>query len=132
MSHLVSFKAEGFQRIVVAEITPKGAVTIVSGKNRQGKSSLLRALTVLLEGKVKAPDAPVNRDEKKATLIGTFKMDEWDAFNGTLTVKRTITEAGTWSIEVSSADGAIYKSPHFQRRRLSRFRFSWLWSLTRP
>lgn len=112
MAKIIGLQIENLRRITKVDFTPDGrALTIIGGENEQGKSSFLDAISILLGGKPVACDVPVRTGADKAVIKGTFLADSWDAFEGTMTVKRTITKAGTWSVEVSAKDGAIYKSP---------------------
>ncbi len=117
MARLTSLKVENFKKLILAEISPEGNVTVVGGLNESGKSSLLDSISVLLQGKaVKIPE-PVRRGAKKAKITGEIKSDEWDAFES-LYITRTISKAGNWSIKVTNKDGAEYKSPETMLRQL--------------
>ena len=109
MARITKLKVENFKRIEAVEIEPQGNVTIVGGMNEQGKSALLDAITVLLQGKLAKIPEPVRKGAKKATIEGDIKADEWDAFDD-LHIFRSISATGNWTIKVESKNG-IQKSP---------------------
>jgi DNA repair exonuclease SbcCD ATPase subunit len=106
---IVSLMAENFKRLVAVEITPTGNVVQITGKNANGKSSCLDAISVALEGLEVCPGEPIRKGEKKAQI--RVKL----AGERELTVTRKFArkeEGGyTSSLTVESADGAMFKSP---------------------
>lgn len=106
---IASLQAENFKRLVCVEITPAGNVVQITGKNANGKSSLLDAINVAIEGLDACPGEPIRKGEKKAQI--RVKL----AGERELIVTRKFTrkeEGGfTSSLTVESADGAVFKSP---------------------
>lgn len=47
---IIEFRAERFKRLSAVEITPEGNTVIISGRNGQGKSSVLDAIWLALGG----------------------------------------------------------------------------------
>ena len=47
---IIEFRAERFKRLSAVDITPEGNTVIISGKNGQGKSSVLDAIWLALGG----------------------------------------------------------------------------------
>ncbi|KKM84092.1 hypothetical protein LCGC14_1302800, partial [marine sediment metagenome] len=47
---------ENFMRLVAVDITPKGNAIFITGKNAAGKSSLIKAIKALFQGKKYHPD----------------------------------------------------------------------------
>lgn len=103
---IVGLHAENVKRLRAIDLTPRGHVIEVTGKNRNGKSSLLDSVAMALGGKDLIPDMPIRRGEKKAQIIVEL--------NG-LIVKRTMNaqEDGTYttSLTVETADGMQAKKP---------------------
>ncbi len=98
---IISLVAENFKRLSAIEITPKGNVVKITGKNANGKSSVLDSIWSALGGKDNVPDKPIRDGEK----TGEIKVDLGD-----LLVTRKFTEKGT-SLTVSNKDGALYQKP---------------------
>lgn len=80
-----SLSVQRFMRITSAEISPDGSLVVLRGKNAQGKTSILDAISALLEGKKACPDKPIHEGAEDAVLLGeigdytvtrTFKGDE--------------------------------------------------------
>lgn len=103
MSHIVSLTAENFKRLRAVEITPDGNVVVISGRNAQGKSSVLDAIWAALAGKAGAKnlDRPIRDGETSATV--TVELDD-------LVVTRRWTEK-TNTLTVASKDGRKYAKP---------------------
>jgi predicted ATP-dependent endonuclease of OLD family len=98
---IVGLRAENFKRLRAVEITPKGDIVQITGKNAQGKTSVLDAVWAALGGKNQIPAKAVRKGSEKATI----RLDL-----GEIIVTRTITEKGT-DLTVESPDGARFKSP---------------------
>ena len=54
-----------FKAIKFIEILPKATTTIIGGKNRAGKSSLLDSIASSLGGKKLCPEHPIRRGQEK-------------------------------------------------------------------
>lgn len=100
---IVQLTAENVKRLQAVEITPKGDVVIISGKNGAGKSSVLDAIWMALAGGPGAKETtrPIRDGEEKANV----QLDLGD-----IIVTRKWTKAGS-TLEVASQDGAKYGSP---------------------
>lgn len=99
---IISLQAENFKRLRAIEIKPTGPLVEITGRNRQGKSSVLDAIYAALGGKDAHPSQPVRTGEDKAML----RLDL-----GELVVTRRFTAAGGTSLIVEAQDGARYQSP---------------------
>lgn len=102
--HILQFTAENFKRIRVVEITPKGRVTTVTGRNGQGKTSVLDALWALFAGRRATPDKPVRRGADKSKLSATISDEQGKPY---LIAKRTIAADRTTNLTVEAAPGAV-------------------------
>ena len=99
---IITLRAENVKRLRAVEITPEGDVVVISGRNAQGKSSVLDAIWMALGGGAGAKETthPIREGEKKASV--TLDL-------GDLIVTRKWTLKGT-TLEVSAReheDGGI-------------------------
>ena len=103
---IVALKAENIKKLVAVEIRPDGNMVELTGKNGQGKTSVLDAISWALEGAGVIQGEPIRKGQAKA----------WVSLDlGEIIVKRTFkkSEAGetTSSITVESKDGARFPTP---------------------
>ena len=102
---IIEFRAERFKRLSAVEITPEGNTVIISGRNGQGKSSVLDAIWLALGGgnatKDSATTVPIKEGEKDAVV----RLDLGD-----IVVTRKWTASGS-TLTVEGADGRKYSSP---------------------
>ncbi len=99
---IINLHIENVQGIKVADITPTGNSVIISGENAQGKSSVLDAIQLALEGLRKSNNQIVREGAEK----GLISIDLGD-----IKVTRKINKDNTASVVVESKDGSVYKSP---------------------
>lgn len=99
---IVKLSAKNVKRLRAVEITPDGNLVVVSGKNGQGKSSLLDAIEYALAGKSAICREPIRRGEKRAEVVCDL---------GDLVVRRTFTEDGGGQLTLETKDGARFKEP---------------------
>src|SRR4051812_1903349 len=98
---IVSLQAENIKRLVAVQITPDGNLVQITGKNGQGKSSVLDAIWWALAGSGNIQAQPIRKGEAR----GSIRLDL-----GELVVTRTFTRKGehdyTTQIAVENAEGA--------------------------
>jgi hypothetical protein len=103
---IVELRAENVKRLKAVEIRPEGNTVIISGRNAQGKSSVLDAIWLALAGGNAMKDSqtsrPVRDGEKKATV----SLDLGD-----IKVTRSWTASGAMTLKAENKEGAVYKSP---------------------
>lgn len=99
---IIRLQVDNVKRLRAIDITPGRHLMVIGGKNDQGKSSVLDAITWLLGGAKALPEVPVRVGEKSAKIVADL---------GDLVVTRTITAAGGGSLTVKTKDGASYTSP---------------------
>lgn len=87
-----------FLKLKDVEINPTHTNVIV-GKNKQGKTSILKAIRTAFDGKVDASSIRIG--ETKAEI--TVELDD-------LTIRRSITEKGNY-LDISNADGMKMPAP---------------------
>jgi tetratricopeptide (TPR) repeat protein len=100
---LLHMTVSNFKRIRVVDLHfPLGAsVVTISGRNGQGKSSVLDAIAAALGGGSYKPDRPIRAGHKKAEIV--LDLDG-------IIVKRTYTPSGG-TVTIEAADGTKYASP---------------------
>lgn len=65
---ILSLEIENFKRIKAARIRPDPTLCVISGRNAQGKSSVLDAIWAALGGKKACPDVPVRKGKGRAIV----------------------------------------------------------------
>jgi DNA repair exonuclease SbcCD ATPase subunit len=100
--HILGLIAENYKRLRVVEIHPKGNVVQITGRNGQGKTSVLDAIWTALAGRRATPEKPVRKGAEKCRLKVNL---------GELIVTRTITTNGTQTLIVETDKGAKVSSP---------------------
>jgi len=99
---ILKLTAENIKRLKAIEITPEGNLVIISGKNAEGKTSVLDAIWWALGGKKNIQERPIRDGQEKAFV--TLDL-------GDLTVTRTWTTNDKSYLKVETSDNATYKSP---------------------
>lgn len=103
---ILELYAEKVKRIKVIRITPKGRMVPISGKNGQGKTSVLDSIQWALEGKANIQAVPIHNGEDSAKILLTLGDDK----GAQLLVERTFTDNDSY-LHVTTPEGASYKSP---------------------
>jgi DNA repair exonuclease SbcCD ATPase subunit len=105
---IIRLQVHNILRLVAVEIIPGDKPVIqLTGKNAQGKSSVLNAIWMALGGEDTIPSKPIHKGAEKG-VIDVQLGDELD--KPEYTVRRTFTDKGTY-ITVTSKEGARYPSP---------------------
>jgi hypothetical protein len=109
---IVSLTSENVKRLKAVRITPKGNMVQITGRNGQGKSSVLDSIWFCLAGSGVIQSAPIRKGQERAQI----RLDLGD-----LVVTRTFrrsTEPGkaettdfTTKIIVETKDGGLLRSP---------------------
>src|SRR5690242_18915275 len=103
---IVSLQAENVKRLIAVEIRPDGNLVEITGKNGQGKTSVLDSIWWALTGTTHIQAAPIRKGADKARIVLDL---------GEIIVTRTFSrkESGgaTTSIVVENAEGARFPSP---------------------
>ena len=103
---ILRLQAENWKRLKVVDIRPDGSLVPVTGRNGQGKSSVLDAIWAALGGAGAVPSTPIRKGEEHAVIrldLGDIKVVR--EFAGK--------EDGTYAtrIRVETAEGARFPSP---------------------
>ena len=86
---ITSLEVQDFKRVQLVRYTPKASgLTVIGGRNSQGKSSTLDAVKMLFGGEKFTPSSPIHEGAAKSILTGTLS-------NG-LSVKVSITPNGAY------------------------------------
>lgn len=101
-SRITELRAENVKRLVAVQINPRGNLVEISGRNGQGKSSVLDSIAMALGGKAWQGAKPIREGAKTGEINVTLD-------DGTV-ITRKITEAGG-TLTIKSPDGAKYPSP---------------------
>lgn len=101
---IIKFQAENVKKLKAVEITPDGNTVVISGKNGQGKTSVLDSIWFALGGGDAAKDTPrpIRDGQEQASItldLGDYK------------VTRNWTANDKSYLKVETKDGAKYPSP---------------------
>jgi len=72
--HIIEMRIENIKRVRLAHIKPKNNLVVVAGKNGQGKSSVLDAVSWALTGTSTVPRYPIRKGQR----TGSVKVDIGD------------------------------------------------------
>lgn len=98
---IIELKAENFKRLLAVEIKPGEGLVQITGRNGQGKSSILDAVFAAFGGASALPGKPVRKGAEKAEIFVDV---------GDIRVTRRFTEKGT-TLFVENKEGLRYTSP---------------------
>lgn len=98
---IVKLEAQNVKRLKAVEIKPDGSIVKITGRNAQGKSSVLDSIAMALGGKALIPDRPIRDGEKKAKITVDL---------GEMVVTRAFSD-GDSSLKITGKDGAKLNSP---------------------
>ena len=103
---IIALEAENLKRIVAVSIKPDGNLVQITGKNGQGKTSVLDAIWWALAGKGNVQATPIRNGQERAVIsldLGDLKV--------TRTFNAKEDGSFTTSIKVENAEGARFQSP---------------------
>lgn len=103
---IIQFRAENFKRLSAVSIKPDGTIVNISGKNGQGKSSVLDAIWAALGGAENMPAVPVRAGADEAII--RLDLGEYIV---TRKIKTKEDGSFTTGLVVEGADGVRAKSP---------------------
>lgn len=103
---IIGLQVENIKRLVAVEIKPRSNVVVISGKNAQGKSSLLDSIFWALGGKKQHQSVPIRRGENSAII----RLDLGEIII-TRRFKKDAEGEVTTGVIVESAKGARFSSP---------------------
>ena len=98
---IIKLSAENIKKLKAVEIIPDGHVVKISGRNAQGKTTVLDSIWWALGGTKAIQDEPIRHGADRGTI--QLELDD-------LIITRTFT-AGNSYLKVENKQGAAYKSP---------------------
>lgn len=100
---ILQLKSENFKKLKAVELTldANQNVVLITGKNGQGKTSILDSIWAALGGGKALPQMPIREGEEKAEVVVDL---------GQYKITRSFTEKASY-IKVENADGAKYSNP---------------------
>ena len=107
---ILKLSSSNVLRLNAVEITPKGDLVIIGGRNGQGKTSVLNSIAMALGGAELIAEEPLKEGEQ----AGETRIE----FDGDLIVTRRYTKSGTTSLTVQTKAGAKVQSPQTVLDRL--------------
>jgi len=94
---ILNLKVKNVKKISAVDITPVENTIVISGRNEQGKTSVLDSILYALVGKKAMPSQPIKQGEKKAEI--TIDLGDY-------VVKKIITPKSD-RLEITGANGNI-------------------------
>lgn len=98
---IVKLTAENIKKLRAVEIVPQGNLVKISGKNEQGKTTVLDSIFWALGGTKAIQEEPIRQGETKASI--RLELDD-------LVVTRTFTPGNSY-LKVENKEGTSFKSP---------------------
>ena len=102
---IISLQAENVKKLIAVEITPKGNLVEITGKNGQGKTSVLDSIWWALSGATNIQGNPIRKGEDTAIIkldMGEYKV--------TRTFSR-LDKHTTSTIKIEDAKGTAIRQP---------------------
>ena len=112
---IVRLTASNVKRLKAVDITPDGTLQIITGRNAQGKSSVLDAIWLALGGGAASKDTPrpIRDGEESASVtldLGDLIITRtWDAAKGKTELKVTAPDGGRYPTPQTLLDGLVGK-----------------------
>lgn len=98
---IVKLNAENIKKLRAVEITPEGSVVKITGKNAQGKTTVLDTIFWAIAGSKNIQEEPIRHGETKGSI--RLELDE-------MVITRTFTPGNSY-LKVENKSGASFKSP---------------------
>lgn len=111
---IVNVRVENIKGVRLVEFHPNKTATLIGGKNRQGKSSLLDAICMAIGGKRLAPARPLRDGQERGEVVVDVKGNPEDGTQD-LRIKRTFVRREDGSVDsdliITSTDNFKAASP---------------------
>ena len=106
---ILKLQAENIKKIKAVEITPEGDVVIVSGRNGQGKTSVLDCIWYALGGKKAIAKVPIRKGKNKASI--NIEVGTKDNRGVEYIVHRVWTDNNHSYLEIRTGEGGAFSTP---------------------
>lgn len=103
---IIEFRGENVLRLSVVQVTPEGNLIIISGANKQGKTSVMNLLWMALGGKNAEPEKPIHNGKHTARI----EVKIGHGSDVKLIAERTFTDKGSY-LTVKGPEGGKFASP---------------------
>lgn len=103
---IIELKIDNIKRLKAVQIVPKGNTVVISGKNDQGKTSVLDSIEYAFRNGRDICDEPIRAGQKRASSFVRLSEE----LNGICTVEKRFTPSGT-TLEIKNAEGIPQKNP---------------------
>jgi energy-coupling factor transporter ATP-binding protein EcfA2 len=104
--HIISLQAENFMRLKAVVIKPTGRLVHLTGKNAQGKTSAIKAISSAIGGKEESPEVAIRKGSSESRIVLNL---------GEVIVTRTYRETADGrevsDVTVESGEGARFPRP---------------------
>ncbi|AKU43472.1 nucleoside triphosphate hydrolase [Caulobacter phage Sansa] len=116
--HILALQAENMAKIKAVRIEPNGKLVEITGKNANGKTSVLRTIWCILGGKDEFAEVPVRLGETRA--VGQLDIGDDSGVKYRATLRITMQDEGryTHTLTVENGDGARYSNPQTMMKDL--------------
>ena len=101
---IIHYQASNFMRLGLVEINPEDNTIILEGKNKSGKTSILRSIKGLLGGKREMPDKPIKEGEKASKIDVTISNGD-----KTFYIEKTLRKGKAEKLKVMREDKSEIK-----------------------
>lgn len=108
---LIGMRAENFKRLTAVQIDIGEGVTRITGKNGNGKTSVLDAIQAAIGGKDMVPATPLRRGSKKGEVSVVIQGVQVDEHVLDLTVTRRFHEGKDSDLTITTPEGIKVRSP---------------------
>ncbi len=102
---ILSLDVENILRVVAVHIEPNGRVVELTGRNRQGKSSVIQALWMALGGKDHIPNDPIHDGAEMGKVVVELGDDSGTKYIVTRKIKAKEGGGNSLSLTVENEDG---------------------------
>lgn len=111
---IVSLEAENYKRLKAVRIEPNGSVITITGRNAQGKSSLIDSMFAALGGADAVASKPIRKGQQSARI----KLELGDNNVAEIIVTKKFMEGRPPTLTVEQASGARFDKPQTMLTKL--------------
>ncbi|MEY9520299.1 DNA repair exonuclease SbcCD ATPase subunit [Bradyrhizobium japonicum] len=109
---ILSLDVENILRVVAVRVRPDGKVVELTGRNRQGKSSVIEAIWMALGGEKLIPTDPIHDGAEVGRIVLDLGDDAGTQYRVTRKIVRADNEKGfATSLTIEGGDGQRFTNP---------------------